>query len=382
MDLPSDFASFLQEIRPTENQRNDMKDGHTTLRKHLREYEGLKDIYISDFLQGSYRRHTAVRPKGDKKSDVDIIVVTSMSEEEHSPKKALEKFKPFLDEYYSGKYEKQGRSYGIVLSYVEMDLVITSAPKESERDIYKSEAVQTLSDIEEAAYWKLTKSWVNLQNRYDEAAKQKLIAAKKEEEWKTEPLRIPDREANIWDDTHPLEQIKETVRRNSNCNSHFVNVVKALKWWRLEKNGDQLKHPKSFPLERLIGDCCPNGIMSVAEGVTLALESIVTKYGPFAAVNLKPVLPDYGVPTHDVFKRIEVDEFQQFMEQVKEGAKTARKAFDSKERTESGELWRKLFGKKFPEPPKSNGGKNNESKGGFEREPSKPAAAIVSGKFA
>ncbi len=382
MDLPSDFATFLEEIRPTENQRNDMKDGHTTLRKRLREYEGLKDIYVSDFLQGSYRRHTAVRPKGDKRSDVDIIVVTSMSEAGYSPKKALEKFKPFLDEYYPGKYEKQGRSYGLFLSYVEMDLVITSAPKEAERDIYKSEAVQSLYGIEEATDWKLTKSWVDLSNRYGELAKQRLAAAQKEEEWKTEPLRIPDREANVWTDTHPLEQIKATRRRNASCGGHFVNVVKTLKWWRLEKNGDELKHPKSFPLERLIGDCCPNGITSVAEGVTLTIENVVTKYGSLATANLKPELPDYGVPHHDVFKRVEVEEFKEFMEQSKEAAKIVRKALDSKDRTESGEFWRKLFGNKFPEPPKGNGGKNSESKGGFKREPSKPAAATVPGKFA
>ncbi|MGA7119159.1 MAG: hypothetical protein WBY94_03630, partial [Polyangiaceae bacterium] len=80
MELPTDFKEFLQEIRPTENQRSDLKTGHTTLRERLNADEGLKKCLISDFLQGSYRRATAIRPKGDRRSDVDIIVVTKLSE--------------------------------------------------------------------------------------------------------------------------------------------------------------------------------------------------------------------------------------------------------------------------------------------------------------
>lgn len=165
MELKTDFETFLREIRPTPSQRTDLQTGHRALRDRLRDDEGLKDVVVSDFLQGSYRRATAVRPKGDKRSDVDIIVVTNLSEAKYTPAAAMDKFVPFLKEHYKGKWKKQGRSVGIELSYVELDLVITSAPSETERAILRSAAVTSDDDIDEARDWRLNESWVGLDLR-------------------------------------------------------------------------------------------------------------------------------------------------------------------------------------------------------------------------
>ena len=122
MELEADFKQFLQEIRPTPDQREGLQTGHKTLRERLNAEEGLKKCFILDFLQGSYRRATAIRPKGDRRSDVDIVVVTKLSENEYNPTQAMDLFKPFLDKYYRGKWRQQGRSFGIELSYVELEL--------------------------------------------------------------------------------------------------------------------------------------------------------------------------------------------------------------------------------------------------------------------
>ena len=154
-----------------------------------------------------------------------------------------------------------------------------------------------------------------------------------------------------------------------------MNVVKSIKWWRLEHYSEPI-HPKGFPLERLIGEHCPNGIQSVAEGVVKTLEAIVACYGALVLANRKPNLPDYGVPTHDVFHRITREDFSAFYDQVKDGADLSRRALDSEDRTESGNLWRQMFGSKFPEPP-SSGSANRE---GF-TPPTGPAVP-GSGRFA
>ena len=120
MILKSDFDSFLKEIRPTTGMQSQLSTGHKTLRDRLNTDDDLKPILVSDFLQGSYRRHTAVRPKGDKRSDVDIIVVTKLDESEYSPKEALDIFEPFLNKHYEGKWRRQGRSFGIEMSYVDL----------------------------------------------------------------------------------------------------------------------------------------------------------------------------------------------------------------------------------------------------------------------
>ena len=375
MELKTDFETFLSEIRPTQSQREDLQVGHKTLRERLNADEGLKKAFVSDFLQGSYRRATAVRPKNDRRSDVDIIIVTKLSEAEYTPAKAMDVFKPFLDKYYKGKWKQQGRSFGIELSYVELDLVLTSAPSEAEVGILLSDAVTSDDDIDEAQDWRLHRSWVALSSRERSDARTLLAEAKSEAEWKAKPLRIPDREANIWEWTHPLEQISWTRDKSARTSRHFVSVVKAIKWWRLE-NHEEPKHPKGFPLERLIGECCPDGIESVAEGVVKTLEKIVSVYKLLVQVGDKPRLPDYGVPTHDVFKRISADDFRKFYEQVKDGAVLARRAFDAEDRTKSGNLWREMFGSKFPKPPENGGSK----KAGY-MPPTGPAVP-GSGRFA
>lgn len=351
MELKSDFEAFLSEIRLTKNQRACLRDGHARLRKRLREDEDLSPIIVSDFLQGSYRRHTAVRPKNERRPDVDIIVVTNLSEEEYTPRQAMDQFVPFLKRHYREKWRHQGRSFGIELAEVDFDVVITSAPSEVDARVLRSDSVITIEDISRALDWRLHPSWVALDRRaLVRDVESRLREAKTQPEWKTRPLRISDREAGTWEDTHPLEQIRWTRDMNSDTGGHFVSVVKSLKWWRLV-NYQEPEHPKGFPLERIAGECCPRGISSVAEGLTRTLEMIGSKYRPLYQARQKPRLPDYGVPEHDVLHRLEVDDFLDFYDQASEGANLARRALDSTERTESGNLWRELLGSKFPKPP-------------------------------
>ena len=362
MDLPESFRTFLSEIRPTKSQRDDCRVGHQTLRDRLNSNEELKPLLVSDFLQGSYRRATAVRPKGDLRSDVDIIVVTRLNKENYpDPNKAMDKFVPFLEKHYKGKYKRQGRSFGIELSYVDLDLVITSAPSEAEQVLYESAAVKTDASPEDEGYWRLTKAWAPAADKLGDSGWQLKEAA--EAEWKTQSLWIPNREAQCWDETNPLEQIKWTWSKNAKCSGHYVNIVKALKWWQRVKYGDD--RPKGFPLERLIGECCPNATKSVAEGVTLSLERIVDLYGISALLKRVPEMPDHGVPSHNVFGRITGEAFAKFYEHAKEAAAVARQALDATDRASSATKWRELFGDKFPPSDDGSGEGGGGPKGPF-----------------
>jgi len=315
MELPSSFTTFLTEIRPTVSQSNDLQTGHLTLRERLHKDATLAPIIVSDFLQGSYRRATAVRPKSGKRSDVDIIVVTKLDPDEYTPDQALQLFVPFLDKHYAGKYEIQGRSIGIELSYVDLDLVITAAPSETELGILQAQSVTTDETLEEARDWRLVQSWVPLSERRTYGGELMMKAAQSEAEWKHVPLQIPDREAECWTDTDPLAQIQWTWDKNKTTNTHYVNVVKALKWWR-RANHTTPAYPKGYPVEHLIGQSCPNDITSVAKGITHTLEKMVATYSGYAALKTVPFLPDHGVSTHNVLKRVTGDEFAEFYAQV------------------------------------------------------------------
>jgi len=373
MELPSYFTTFMTAIRPTDNQQQDLRTGHKTLRDRLNADPDLKPILVSDFLQGSYRRATAIRPKGDKRSDVDIIVVTRLSANEYEPDEAMDVFVPFLDRHYKGKWVRNGRSFGIELSYVDLDLVITAAPSQSEEGILKSFSVTTDETPEDTDDWRLVKSWIPVSERDSLLARFTMEKAKVEPEWKTEPLLIPDREAKRWDPTDPLAQIKWTWEKNEATNEHYVNVVKAIKWWR-RVHGTTPKYPKGYPVEHLVGQSCPDGISSVAAGVTRALEDIASRYAVYAALKIVPNLPDHGVPDHNVFGRVSGEDFAAFHAQVCEAAKTARRALDADTPRASSEAWRELFGDKFPLAPEEKSG------GGYSR--SRGDQLVGGGRFA
>ena len=130
MELPTYFTDFLADIRPTSEQESAAQEGHKNLRDKLSKDPTLSPIIISTFLQGSYRRSTAVQPVGDDQLDVDTVVVTSLKESEFTPEQAINAFVPFVKEHYPEQWELQGRSIGLHLDDVALDLVITSAPSE------------------------------------------------------------------------------------------------------------------------------------------------------------------------------------------------------------------------------------------------------------
>ena len=321
--------------------------GHKTLTRRLNNDEELSSVIVSTFLQGSYRRATAVKPKNNKRADVDIIVVTTLNKDELTPEEAINKFEPFVKKYYDGKYKINGRSIGIKLSYVDLDIVITSAPSEAAQKELRAESVTTEFSLEDLNNdWRLVNSWAEPNHRsyWSSLFEQSVRNAV---EWKSEPLWIPDRDAKCWVQTNPLEQIRWTRDKNKNTNTHFINVVKAIKWWRTSKLTD-LKYPKGYPIEHMVGDCCPDNITSVEEGIVKTLEGIVTIYSIDRILERTPILWDRGVDDHNVWKRVDPEDFVAFYDYVKDAAKTARKAFDSVKETDWHDNWRKLFGSEFP----------------------------------
>jgi hypothetical protein len=378
MEVRSYFADFLRNIRPTANQVDDYKRGHRTLRQRLEADDTLGPIIVSTFLQGSYRRATAIKAQGQKRADVDVIAVTKLHMSEYEPEAAMKIFIPFLDKHYKDKYRLQGRSIGIELSYVDLDFVITAAPSESEEGILKAASVTTEDTPEDVNDWRLVESWLPVENRAITGAFRLMEAAKKEPEWKLSPLHIPNREVKVWEETHPLRQIQWTWKKNRGTNTHYVNVVKAIKWWRRVKCATP-KYPKGYPVEHLVGVCCPDGVESVADGVTRVLEEMASRYAVNAMIKTTPTIPDHGVPQHNVFGRVSGSDFAAFHAQVTDAAKIARAALDEPDLGKSVETWRSLFGDEFPAPP--NGSKRAEANtGGYTAR--EEVSLVAGGRFA
>jgi hypothetical protein len=253
------------------------------------------------------------------------VVVTNLDPASVTAQQAMDRFKPFLEKHYTGKYKLNDRSYGIELSLVDLDLVITAKPNDADLNLLKSYSLTEDFGLDEVKTFSLKTAG--------------------DDGWKEHPLQIPDRRLAQWQPTHPLAQIQWTWDKNSSCNGHYVNVVKAIKWWR-RVNHSTPKYPKGYPLEHIIGQCCPDGIESVADGVTRTMEEIASRYAGYAAAKIVPNLNDHGV-NQNVLHRVSGDDFSKFHGQVQEAAKIARGALDETSKRRATEQWRKLFGDKF-----------------------------------
>jgi hypothetical protein len=354
MELPTYFTDYLRNIRPTDKQQDTMRDSHAELRARLESDETLMSIVLGTFIQGSYRRHTGIRGTSDHRCDVDLVVVTSLPKTQFTAAHTLEIFIPFLERYYTGRYEAQDRSWCITIdSEVKLDLVPTAEPDDSVLTLMKTGALDSLA---------LPRTKHSMSPDLEREGLDRVIleAAAKEAGWDTgEPLWIPDRDRLIWERTHPIFQIKWTAEMNQACNGHFGNVVKAVKWWKRFQQPAP-KYPKGYPLEHLIGECCPRGIKSVAEGLARTLEEVRDRYAEHAEQRVTPLIADRALPENDVFHRVTGDDFAGFHARVADAASLARAALDEEELARSATMWRELLGEPFPDPPTEI-----ESSGGF-----------------
>lgn len=369
MDLIEHFRQYLVAIRPTAEQKRDARDAHRRLRERLVADEALDKHVLTTLLQGSYRRSTDIRPVGEKKSDVDIVVVTNMSEDDYTPERALERFQPFLEAHYEGCYEQQDRSWGIVDGEVELDLVPTSAPSEAVREELKS-----LREADAAVEPGLEQYGIIRKALSAATSMMKEAAFAKGDAWREEPLRIPDRARRHWRDTHPIAQIEWTQDKNESCNRYYVDVVRSVKWTWLTRAGEV--HPKGYPLEALVGVHCPDGIRSVAQGIVETLEAIVAK----TVRQVKPEVWDHGV-RQDVFQRVTAQEWAAFYDTISALAPNARAAYDEQDRQRSSALWCDVLGPAFPkDDDDDDGGGGNER--GFQPPSGPPSSAGQPRRFA
>lgn len=126
MELPSRFKRFLEQIRPSAAHINQLRRGHTNLRRLILRDHELRNHIVTTFLQGSYRRSTAIRAvDGRIGSDVDIVLVTNLDPQAHAPDAVLNRLKPILRPHYPD-LRMQGRSLRVEADDVALDLVLGS----------------------------------------------------------------------------------------------------------------------------------------------------------------------------------------------------------------------------------------------------------------
>jgi len=83
MDLKKGFEKFLENKVNLDKTRIDrLKSAHNELREQLTGVEEIKEIYVNDYLQGSYILKTGIKPVGDGEYDVDIILELNLKDKD------------------------------------------------------------------------------------------------------------------------------------------------------------------------------------------------------------------------------------------------------------------------------------------------------------
>jgi len=285
------FTELLADIEPSATTKGNCSSAHTSVRNFLKSHASFKNRWESDFLAGSYARNTAIRPKksGDdvERPDVDIIVVTSFSSDDH-PDDVLEELSDALEDGYTVERINK-RSVRVVTANAEIDLVPT---------------------IESGSAYLL-----------------------------------PDRDLGRWKGTNPPAHNDWSRDQNNAFDGRFKPLVKLFKWWRRENKSG--KRPKGFVLEVLVSKHAPLGETHYGEAFAQMFESIYASYGTLAESGIKPTIEDPSLSGNDILSKVSLTDWKNFIGRVRVHADYARRAQDEEDMEEATRLWQKLFGNRF-----------------------------------
>jgi hypothetical protein len=161
------------------------------------------------------------------------------------------------------------------------------------------------------------------------------------------PFYIPDRKLESWVETNPPRHTRWTTDTNKEAGGRFKPLVKLVKWWRRE-NPTVAKKPKGFVLECITAECMDKAESHYGKLFVGVLEGLVSKYAFWIQLGVVPHIEDPGVPGNSVTRGMTVAAFEGFYRKAEAHAKLARQALEEADLEKAIELWRKVFGDRFP----------------------------------
>lgn len=315
--LIKQFDELLSSIEPDGEAVGYASEAHNRVRKHLEQDEKFKENLEGSFLYGSYKRNTAIC----EIKDVDIVILTNFDpyQEENTPQNVLKKVKDAINRHYNDSDNQQYQRRSIRVD----------DPLPEEKDAHL-----TLDVIPAYA-----------PNGKDEA------------------LLVPDRELKEWVLSHPKGHIEQAITLNDKDHGDgmYIPLVKIMKyWWKyqceIRQPDVERPKPKGFWVECLTAENFDQDQESYADHFISVLENISEKYSDTTDV---PELEDPGLQGGGMIKTsMTLDEFQIFMEAINESLELAYQAEAEMDTIKSAEIWRRVFGEKFPLPKKDESQKS------------------------
>lgn len=294
------FLEFLHDINPSDTTSQRSKSAHDTIRKALRADETYQDVLIDDFLGGSYRRDTAIRPvtkNGDtERPDVDIYVVVNNSTWD-SPADVIDALYAALD---------RNRKTLNITALKRNRCSIRVSTNKADMDI------SPLLDRQSDGYY-----------------------------------RIGDRETGDWHKTDPKAHTSWSEEQNDQFSGMFKPSVKLLKWAR-RQNSTLYRKPKSFSLEAFVAENMAGTETHYGKIVHGLFDSFVGRYNIDRLAGTCPHLEDPAIPSGNLLAGVSGDAFCAYYDKVEAHRDDAVKALAAEDQEDATKYWRKIFGDRFP----------------------------------
>lgn len=303
--LNSSFEELLGKIEPNGKIQQYAQKAHVSLTDHLKSDREFGEFVENSFLYGSYKRHTAV---GDIE-DIDICLITNFKNNDSSlkPIEVLKNLKASISNFYEleNNTEIQRKSVKV------KDALPDNPSVEISLDVLPAIAPYGEDGV----------------------------------------LLVPDKELETWVKSDPKAHLAYATNLNSpeNSSGRYIPLVKLMKWWwkyQKEERWPGEKHkPKGFWVECLTGLFFSPNKENWGESFIAVLEGIENSYGNASDV---PALPDPGLPGESIKTKMTYEDFQDFIEVVKNSLDLARHAYSENDSFLSSKLWQSIFGDKFP----------------------------------
>lgn len=292
MKLEQYFKQFEGKISLDPTRVNRIVSAVRTWENLLKEDEEIKKIFNDFFVQGSFAVSTAIRPQNDQEFDVDAVLLLDL-DDSMEPRELIDFIadRMKMNEKYKDNIKKKDRCIRVDYSG---DFHIDIVPAKN-----------------------IDEEWI-------------LIPSKKEDEWvETNPAGF-------------IEWCKDIEAESGN---KFSTVTKILKYWRDTKVGKDTA-PKSILLTTLIGGNIDYK-NSVAESLVLTLEELIQNLDNYV-VNGEPYVENPSLAGENLARDWNLENFEIFKKKLKKLHKDAKDALDEKDKDESINKWRKIFGSCFP----------------------------------
>ena len=292
MAKQSDFDKFLSNIEPSSSTIEYISSIQNNLRSYLEKHPVYQDKYIASFLSGSYSKHTSIRPvRGDKKRDVDIIIVTNYNCNTDPCMVLQELYDVLLECPVYSAAEKQHHSVGIELSKISIDVVPVIQD-------YKVDGLFCVCDLNKG----------------------------------------------IWEETDPKGHKEWASLLNKNSNSAFKPLVKMFKWWRRLHCPSNIKFPKGITLEKIVADNLGDTSQSTEDLFIETAQRIIANYKEdYADKNRLPYIDDPSEQiNNNLLEGYHARDFAEFIFKLEEHVELLNSSG-----TEN-ETWRSILGSDFP----------------------------------